>query len=129
MIFWFGKALLHHKIINKTGSTKKENSAHRFGENCLTNHLVNFLQDRMKPWRVGALKGRIHCEIIFLSGDFMKCSFMVISWSMKYFHEILLRQYPKFIRVMFLINKKIVNDIVKRSQRRYRVNFNWKSIM
>ena len=28
--------------------------AHRFGDNYLTNHLVKFLQDRIKPWRVGA---------------------------------------------------------------------------
>ena len=129
MIFWFRKTLFHHKIINKTRSTKnQENSAHRFGYNYLTNHLAKFLLDRMKPWRVGALKGRIHYEI-FLSGHFMKCSFIVISWSMKYFHEILLRQYPKFIRVMFLINKKIVKDIVERPQRRYRAKLNWKGIV
>ena len=42
------------------------------------------------------LKRRIHCEI-FLSGHFMKYSFRIISWNMKYFHEILLLQYPKFI--------------------------------
>ena len=35
------------------------------------------------------LKGRIHCEI-FLSRHFMKYSFRVISWNMKYFHDILL---------------------------------------
>ena len=28
----------------------------RFGGNYLTNHLVKFLQDRIKPWRVGALR-------------------------------------------------------------------------
>ena len=44
------KIVLHNKIINKT-STKKdqENSAHRFGGNYLTNHLVKLLQDRIKP--------------------------------------------------------------------------------
>ena len=42
------------------------------------------------------LKGRIHCEI-FLSEHFIKYSFRVISWNMKYFHEILLLWYPAFI--------------------------------
>ena len=57
LIFWFRKTVLHHKIINKTRSTKsQENSAHRFEDNYLTNHLVKFLQDRIKPWRVGALR-------------------------------------------------------------------------
>ena len=36
----FRKIVLHNKVINKTGSTKnQENSAHRFGDNYLTNHL------------------------------------------------------------------------------------------
>ena len=51
------KIVLHNKIINKNLSKKnQENSAHRFGDNYLTNHLVKFLQDKIKPWRVGALK-------------------------------------------------------------------------
>ena len=55
--FWFRKTFLYHKIINKTQSTKnQENSAHRFGDNYLTNHLVKFLQERIKHWRVGALR-------------------------------------------------------------------------
>ena len=38
--------VLHNKIINKTRSTKnQENSAHRFVDNYLTNHLAIFLQD------------------------------------------------------------------------------------
>ena len=50
VIFWFQKIVLHHKIISKTWSTKnQENSAHCFGDNYLTNHLVKFLQDRIKP--------------------------------------------------------------------------------
>ena len=56
-IFWLLKTVLHHKIMNKTRSTKnQENSAHRFGGSYLTNHIVKFLQDRIKPWRVGALR-------------------------------------------------------------------------
>ena len=56
LIFWLWKTGLHHKIINKNRSTKnQENSAHRFGDNYLTNHLVKFLQDGIKTWRVGAL--------------------------------------------------------------------------
>ena len=35
---------------------KQENSAHRFGDNYLTYHLVKLLQERIKPWRVGALR-------------------------------------------------------------------------
>ena len=48
---------LHNKIINKIWLTKnQENSAHGFVDNYLTNHLANFLKDRIKPWRVGALR-------------------------------------------------------------------------
>ena len=54
-IFRIQKIILRHKIINKTWLTKnQENSAHWFGDNYLINHLVKFLQDRIKPWRVGA---------------------------------------------------------------------------
>ena len=50
VILRFQKIVLHNKIINKTRSTKnQENSAHRFGDNYLTNHVVKFLQDRIKP--------------------------------------------------------------------------------
>ena len=57
MILRFRKIALHNKIINKTQSTKnQENSAQRFGDNYLTNHLLRFLQDRIKPLRVGALR-------------------------------------------------------------------------
>ena len=49
----FRKIVLH----NKTRSTKnQENFAHLFGDNYLTNHLVKFLQDKIKPWRAGALR-------------------------------------------------------------------------
>ena len=34
----------------------QENSAHRFGGNYLTSHLMKFLQDRIKPGRGGALR-------------------------------------------------------------------------
>ena len=30
----------------------QENSEHRFGEDCLTNHLVNFFQEKIKSLRV-----------------------------------------------------------------------------
>ena len=50
VIFWFQKTVLHHKIINKTRSTKDlENSAECFGKNYFTSHLVKFLQDKIKP--------------------------------------------------------------------------------
>ena len=50
MILRFRKIALHNKLIKKTRSTKnQENYAHRFGDNYLTNHLVKFLQDRVKP--------------------------------------------------------------------------------
>ena len=49
--------VLHNKIINKTRSTKNpENFAHRFVDNCLTNHPAKFLQDRIKPGRDGELR-------------------------------------------------------------------------
>ena len=42
---------LHDKIINKTRLTKnQENSAHRFVDNYLTNHLAKFPQASIKPW-------------------------------------------------------------------------------
>ena len=45
------------KTINKYWSTKnQENSTHRFGDDYPINHLIKFRQDRIKPWRVGALK-------------------------------------------------------------------------
>ena len=50
MIFRLQKIVIHHKIINKTRSTKnQENFAHRFGDNYLTNDIVKILQDRIKP--------------------------------------------------------------------------------
>ena len=49
------KMVLHNKIIKNIRSTKnQENLAHSFVDNYLTNHLLKFLQDRVKPWRVGA---------------------------------------------------------------------------
>ena len=57
VIVRFPKIVLHNKITNKIWYIKnQENSAHGFGDNYLTNHLVKFLQDRIKPWRVGALR-------------------------------------------------------------------------
>ena len=57
VILRFRKIVLHNKSINKSLSTKNfKNSAHRFGDNYLTNHLVKSLQDRIKPWRVAALR-------------------------------------------------------------------------
>ena len=48
--FWFRKTVLHYKIINKTRSTKnQENSTQCFGDNYLANHLVKFMQYRIKP--------------------------------------------------------------------------------
>ena len=42
--------VFQNKIINATRLTKsQENSAHRIGDNYLMNHLVKFLQDRIKP--------------------------------------------------------------------------------
>ena len=43
--------------VNKTRSTKKqENSALDFGDDYLTNHLVKFRQDKIKPSIVGTLR-------------------------------------------------------------------------
>ena len=52
MILRLRNIVLQNKIINKTPSTKnQENSAHHFGDNYVTNHLVKFQQHRIKPWR------------------------------------------------------------------------------
>ena len=49
--------VLHNKIINKTRLTEnQENSAHRCVGNHFTDHLAKFLQDRIKPRRIGALR-------------------------------------------------------------------------
>ena len=57
VILRFRKIALHDKIINETRLTKnQENSAYHLGDNYLTNHLVKFLHDRIKPWRLGALR-------------------------------------------------------------------------
>ena len=48
--FTVPKIVLYSKIINKMWTKKdQENSTHCFGDNYLTNHLVKFLQDRIKP--------------------------------------------------------------------------------
>ena len=48
VILRFRKIVLQNKIINKTRLTKnQENSAHSFGDNYLTNHLVKFLLDKI----------------------------------------------------------------------------------
>ena len=40
---------LHNKIIHKTRTTKnQQNSTHRLGDKYFTNHLVKFLQDRIR---------------------------------------------------------------------------------
>ena len=42
--------VLHNEIIHKTQTkTYQEHSAHCFGDNYLTDHLVKVLQDRIKP--------------------------------------------------------------------------------
>ena len=56
VILRYPKMVLHNKFLIKLDQLKnQENSAHRFGENYLTDHLVKFLQDRIKPRKVGAL--------------------------------------------------------------------------
>ena len=57
VILKYRKMVLHNKISNETWPIKnQENSVQHFVENYLTNHLAKFLQDRIKPWRVGALR-------------------------------------------------------------------------
>ena len=44
------KNCFHNRIIKETQmANSQKNSARRFGENYLTNHLAKFLQDRIKP--------------------------------------------------------------------------------
>ena len=57
MILRFWKMLLHNKVINEIRSIKnQENSAHRFVDNYLANHLAKFLQEKIQPWRVVAYR-------------------------------------------------------------------------
>ena len=45
VILWFRKIVLLSKIAGKMRTTKnQENSAHRFGENYLTDHLMKFFK-------------------------------------------------------------------------------------
>ena len=64
VILRFLKIVLHSKIINETCTLKNlENPTHHFGEDYHTNHLPKFLQDRIKPLRVAAL--RVSADINF----------------------------------------------------------------
>ena len=49
MILRLQNIVLLHKVINKPRLTKKQNSAHRFRGNYLTNHPVKFLQHGLNP--------------------------------------------------------------------------------
>ena len=65
MLLRFRKIVLQYRVINKTrskiknqeikkstheiNSKSQENFAHHFGDNYVTNHLVKFPQDRIKP--------------------------------------------------------------------------------
>ena len=61
MILRFRKIVLLQKIINKNRLTKKqENSAHRFGDNHLTDHLVNFCKIGLNPEELELLE----CEMV-----------------------------------------------------------------
>ena len=62
-IFKFGwfqgsqKLLFAIKLSIKLDQQKIKKIPHnRFGDNYLTNHVVIFLQDKIKTWRVGALR-------------------------------------------------------------------------
>ena len=67
VILRFRKIVHLHKIINKTRLTKKqENSAHCFWDDYLTDHHVKYLQDRIKVWRVGALKSMHWLSLSFI---------------------------------------------------------------
>ena len=49
MILSFRKTVFQNKTVNKTQATKsQENSAHHFGDNYQTNHLLKLLQDKIK---------------------------------------------------------------------------------
>ena len=56
MILWFRKLFSTRKLLTKSERNEPENSSHRFGDNYLTDHLVKFLQGRIKPCRIGALR-------------------------------------------------------------------------
>ena len=65
-LFFSTKLLIKRKI--------QENSAHLFGENCLTNHLAKFLQGRIKPQRVAALRLSTGYNFFYKKGEgFITC--------------------------------------------------------
>ena len=60
MIFWFRKIAFHHKIINKTRSTKnQENSAHGFGDNYLITISKNFGEIGLNPEELELLESAL----------------------------------------------------------------------
>ena len=57
VILRFRKIVLHNIILNKMPTTKnQENSIHCFEDKHLTSHPAKILRDRIKPYRVGALR-------------------------------------------------------------------------
>ena len=60
-----------------------------------------------------SVKGMIHWEIFF-SEDFMKCSFRVILWNIRYFHGTLLLWYPTFKK--FKNTKAYLNETMFENQ-------------
>ena len=58
----FRKIVLHNKNINKTRRPEIKKTVHCFEENYLTNHLAKFLQDRIKPWKVGVPRVGVGCK-------------------------------------------------------------------
>ena len=67
---WFygsEKLFISIKLLIKLDWQKKqENSAHCFGDDYLTDHHVKYLQDRIKVWRVGALKSMHWLSLSFI---------------------------------------------------------------
>ena len=55
MVLLFRKTVFQNKTINKTRATKsQENSAHHFGDNYQTNHLLKLLQDKIRLLKIEA---------------------------------------------------------------------------
>ena len=65
---WFygsKKLFLAIKVLIKLDRQKMKEIPHTVLDTYLTNHLVKFLQDKIKPWRVGALRACTGCYQFF----------------------------------------------------------------
>ena len=99
MILQFWEIVFHNKIFNKVITTKyQDNSAHCFGESYLRNHFMKFLQDWIKPCRVGALRVSTGYNF-FQTNSLVEASYFALT------HHVI---YVKAYRVTVIVNTKSI---------------------